>query len=51
MYCRTGGHIYDAVEMYSKSGPEPKPIVYDVPSMDNRKDVKMEENPAYQATN
>ena len=51
MGCRTGGHIYDAVEMYSKSGSEPHPIVYDAPSVDNSKDVKMEENPAYQATN
>ena len=45
------GHIYDALEMYSKSGPEPQPVVYDNPSVDNSKDVEMEENPAYQTTN
>ena len=45
-------HVYDAVEMYSKSVPEPQSVVvYDTPSVGKSKDAKMQENPAYQTTN
>ena len=37
--------------MYSKSGPEPQPAIYDSPSVDNSKGITMEQNPAYQAIN
>ena len=44
-------HIYDAVELQSKSRPETQPVVCETP-MDNSptdsdKDVKFQENPAY----
>ena len=45
------GHVYDAIEMYSRSAPEPQSVVYDTPSVGKSKDVKMQENPAYQTTN
>ena len=44
-------HVYDAVEMYSKSASEPQSIIYDTPSVGKSKDAKMQENPAYQTTN
>ena len=44
-------HVYDAVEMHSRSTLESQSIVYDNPSVGNySKDVKMQENPAYQTT-
>ena len=45
------GHVYDAIEMYSRSAPEPQSVVYDTPSVGKSKDVKIQENPAYHTTN
>ena len=36
--------------MHSRNWPEPQPIVYDSPSVNNNENVKMED-PAYQAVN
>ena len=46
------GHVYDAMELQSKSAPEPQSVVYETPaSVGNNKDVNMQGNPAYQTIN
>ena len=44
-------HIYDAVELRPKITPEPKSVVNETLFVDDGRDVKMEDNPAYQRTN
>ena len=45
------GYSHDVIEMQSKMIPQPESIYNEIPSMDNEKDLKMEENPAYQIVN